>query len=171
MKSETLIGFLLILASTICQAQNNSKSEPINALKRKPIYFYKPELQVDSSFIEKVIKGLFDQHEKIYHIEFTYPPSRSSSNSIHIYFERKDSLNYKLELCVDSEVNVKSIGYFEQNNLWFWFVGNPPPNIILGKTKVRKLFVTPDIIYVYDPLYFNFIYNLETGILEATEED
>ena len=50
------------------------------------------------------------------------------------------------------------------NGFFYWFSGNVPNNIILEtKTKRQISYIQPQIIGFYDPLFWFFIYNRETG--------
>ena len=168
MKSERLIGLIIVFASTISQAQNNSKYQPldITAITHS---FVSPELLVDSTFIEELNTVLFDQDDRYLQFILSNPPSNKVRH-IYIQFTRRDSLNYCLVVSLEDIPARKSIGFYEHNGFLYWFGKDVPSNIVLG-TKASKHFSYKDPIPApYDPPFWFFVYNIETGILEAKED-
>ena len=163
MKNKTFIGFLLVLASTICQAQNVTK---------KTISFVKPELQVDSTFIEKLNTAFFDNY---FQDCFSKP---EDMEHLSINFTKDDDINYYVQVSLSYTMEGMpkiAVGYSEHYGFTYWFCGDVPPSIIL-ETKAGKRFsyteyITkstpsfPLIDFVFDPPVQWFEYNIETGSL------
>ena len=157
-----------MFASTISQAQNNSKYQPldITAITHS---FVSPELLVDSTFIEKLNTVLFGQDDRYLQFVLSNPPSKKVWH-FYIQFTRRDSLNYCLVVSLEDIPARKSIGFYEHNGFLYWF-GKDVPSIIVLETKASKRFTYKDPIPApYDPPFWLFVYNIETGILEAWKD-
>lgn len=167
MKSKILIGLIIVLTSTIGQAQNNSKyQQPDMTVKTHS--FLSPELLVDSTFIEKLNTLLFKQDDR--YMQFLLANHHSKTWHIHIQFTRRDSLNYCLVVSVEDIPARRSMGFYEHDGIIYWFGKDAPSNIILG-TKASKHFSYKDHIPApYDPPFMFFVYNSETGILESEDD-
>ena len=160
MKSKTFIGFLLVLASTICQAQNVTK---------KTISFVKPELQVDSTFIEKLNTAFFDNEYQDY---FSKP---GDMEHLFINFTKDDDINYYVEVSLWYTMELLpeiAVGYSEHYGFTYWFCGDVPPSIILETKAVKRFSYTvyitdhfgPMVGFIDPPVQW-FEYNIETGSL------
>lgn len=168
MEGKIIIGLIFILSTTICQAQKNSKYISPD-MTTKTHSFALPELQVDSIFIENLNTVLCDKNDR-YMNNIISNPREKSWRHIHIQFKKKDSLNYCIEVSLLDIPARKSIGFFEHNGFLYWFGDDAPPNIVL-ETKSKKQFSYKEPLPApYDPPFWFFMYNRETGNIEVKEE-
>lgn len=157
---------IFIFTITISQAQNNGKHIIPPDIKVKTYFFVLPELKVDSVFIENLNAILFNDSD-CYMNSIISNPREKSWRHFHIQFEKKDSLNYCIELSLLDIPARKSMGFFEHNGFYYWFGNDTPSNIIL-KTKSKKQFSYKEALPAsYDPPFWFFMYNSQTGNIEV----
>ena len=120
MKGKIIIGLIFIFATTICQAQINSKYIPPD-MTAKTHSFVLPELRVDSIFIENLNTALYDKNDR-YLKNIISNPREKLWRHFHIQFKKIDSLNYCLEVSLLDIPARKSTGFFEHNGFFYWFV-------------------------------------------------
>jgi hypothetical protein len=170
MRSKIILG-LFVFSATISQAQKKNTFIPPNWTP-KAHSFARPELQIDSTFIENLHTVLFDENDRC--MNMLISNSYNSKSWIHffIYFEKSDSLNYYIHASLWDTPGKKSIGFFEYNGYFYWFGGDVfPPNIIL-ETKSKKQFSYQEPIPApYDPQFWLLTYNSQSGIIEVKKKD
>ena len=168
MQGKIIIGLIFIFATTVCQAQKSSKYKSPDMIT-KTHSFVLPELQVDSIFIENLNAVLFDKNDH-YVNNITSNPHGKLWRHFHLQFEKKDSLNYCLEVSLLDIPARESIGFFEYNGFLYWFGNDAPSNIVL-ETKSKKQFSYKEPLPApYDPPFWFLMYNIETGNIEVKEE-
>ena len=168
MKNEKIIlGLLFVFLTTASQAQKKTYIPP--HITQKTYTFWLPELQIDSSFIAKLDTVLFDKNNSYMYMVISSPNDESSRNFI-IDFAKKDSLNYCMEVSLWDIPARKTAGFFEHNGFFYWFGNDAPPGIILGSSKSKRRFSYTDRGPVtYDPPFWYFNYNKQTGNIEIKE--
>jgi|LSQX01.2.fsa_nt_gb hypothetical protein len=169
MKGKIIIGLIFIFATTICQAQINSKYIPPD-MTAKTHSFVLPELRVDSIFIENLNTALYDKNDR-YLKNIISNPREKLWRHFHIQFKKIDSLNYCLEVSLLDIPARKSTGFFEHNGFFYWFGNDAPPNIVLETESKKHFSYKEHLPAPYDPPFWFFMYNVETGNIEVKEEN
>jgi hypothetical protein len=168
MRDKIIIGLIFVFSATISQAQNNKFIPP--DMSQKTHSFALSELQIDSTVIANLATILFDKNNRYVNSIISNSRNSKSWRHFHIYFEKKDSLSYCIEVSLWDIPAKKSAGFFEYNEYFYWFAGEIPPNIIL-ETKSKKRFSYKEPIPVpYDPPFWYLTYNGKTGNIEFEEK-
>jgi hypothetical protein len=166
MESKIIIGLIFILSTTISQAQNNKFIPP--DMIQKTHSFVLPELQIDSTVIANLAAVLFDKNSRYVNSIISNPNNKW--RHFHVYFEKKDSLSYCMEVSLWDIPAKESTGFSEYNEYFYWFCGEIPPNIIL-ETKSKKRFSYKEPVPApYDPPFWYLTYYGETGNIEVEEK-
>ncbi len=166
MKGKIIIGLIFVFFATMSQAQNNKFIPP--DITSKNHFLFLPEIQIDSAFITNLSTVLFDKNNNDMNSVISNPNNKW--RHFHINFEKKDSLNYYIEVSLWDIPAKKSVFFFEYNRYFYWFSGEIPPNIILDtKSKVRFSYKEPNPA-PYDPPFWYLIYNGETKNIEIEKK-
>ena len=161
MKSKIIIGLILVFSVAV-----SCRTGLVPLWTVKTYSFAKPELQIDSAFLANLNISFMDS------IIFNYNYSEPWRH-FDFYFKKEDSLNYCLIVSLSDFPSRNVAGFIEYDKYLYWFGGNDeiPPNIILG-TKSEKQFSSIENIYgYYDPPFWSFTYNHQTGSIEVKEKD
>lgn len=169
MESKIIIGLICIIVTTTCQGQVNGKYVPPDVTIQKAHSFALPALQIDSVFIKNLNTVLFNKTDHYMNSIISNPNNRWKH--FYIRFKKKDSLEDCIVVVLLDTPVESSTGFFENDGYLYWFGGEVPPGIIL-ETKTKRQFSYKDqqIIGFYDPPFWFFIYNRETGNIEVKEE-
>jgi len=159
---EIILGLLFFFSMNISQAQEKRVFIPPN-WEQKTHSFEVPELQIDSAFIVNLDTILFDKNNSYMNSIISNPNNRW--RHFHIRFEKKDSLNYCIVVSL-WDIPTKSAGFFEHNGFLYWFGGEVPLNIILGKNLKKRFLYKEPIPAPYDPPFWYLMYNSQTGNIE-----
>ena len=162
MENKIIICLIFCFSTTIGQAQNNNYIPPDTT--QKTHFFTLPELQIDSTFIANLEIILFDKNDRFMNIIISDPNNKWRHFVIH--FEKRDSLNYCIEVSLWDIPAKKSLGFFEQNGFFYWFGGDIPPNIILEIKSNKQFSYKEPISSPYDPPFWYFLYNSQTEELK-----
>ena len=166
---KNILGLFFIFCTIVIQAQDNKIFIPPD-MTQEIHSFELPALLVDSIFIENLHTVLFDKSCD-YLNSIVSNPRAKSWHHFFIRFEKKDCLNYCIEVSLWDIPVRKSAGFFEYNGFLYWFGYDVPPNIILGTKSKKRFSYKEPIPAPYDPPFWYLAYNVQTGCIEVKSKN
>lgn len=183
MKNKKIILVLaLVCLAGICYAQEKKGPPPLNFKDTIITHvFTAPVLRLDKGFIVNLNALLFESSNWV--SSLLSNPKTTDRNIHFVFLKKKDSLNYSVQVELNENPGIGSIGFFEHNGFLYWFYSNTPPGIILRTTKSKRQFLykeykdysafreyrdrgdndRPEIAEIYDPTIWFLTYNRQTG--------
>lgn len=160
MKGKMIIVLILVFSTTISQAQKKKVYIPPD-WKTKTHSFFSSELQIDCTFMGRlntVVDSIISKQN-----------DSKSWHHFHIKFEKKDTLNYDIEISLWDIPAKNSIGFYKHNEYLYWFGVDIPPDFILGEKNIKRFSYKDPFPGPYDPPFWFFTYNRQTGRIEVKE--
>ncbi len=170
--SEIRLIITVILCNIVLESHAQNKNIPPPKDVRKEVSFYSSLIKIDTIFIKELNKILFNVNSDNYDGITSIP--KKYRNFI-LAFKEKDTLNYEIDIYIDSNPCKSALGFFEYTTGYYWVMnGIIPNNIIESISNYKKHFSYIEIIYAISPIdegpkYWILLYNVSTKTFKVLE--
>lgn len=166
----------LIITVILCNiavgsyAQNRNVPPPPKDVIKK-VSFHSSSIKIDTIFVEELNKILFNVNNNDNWI--TRIP-KNCRNFV-LTFEEKDTLNYQINIYMDSDPCKSALGFFEYTTGFYWVKEGVIPNdIIEFISNHKKKFSYIEVIEAISPTdegprYWKLLYNVSTKTFKVLE--